>query len=93
MSTDRLVTTYELQLGRRVKLKQPFRQLPAGTEGVIDERTRVAGQRLWFVAWDLEARPLPFDYWRYDKRTTIKHRLRRDGLSFDELGCLEAITT
>ena len=78
---------HDFRIGRRVRLRRPFRGLAEGTPGVVDERTLIFGRVTWFVAWDLPGLPLPTGYHRY----TPDHagRFQRDGFAPDEVAYLE----
>jgi hypothetical protein len=75
-------------VGKRVCSLVDLPEVPAGTEGVIDEDYGTGVM----VAWDLPTAPLPHGYREYDGKPAIVTRILRDG--FDkatELEYLEVI--
>ena len=76
------------KVGVRVRSLVPFRDVPRGTEGVIDEDYGTGIT----VAWDFPDRPLPKGYNHYDGKPAVATGRLRDG--FDkktELHNLEVV--
>jgi hypothetical protein len=76
----------EVEIGARVKSLVAFCDVPAGTEGVIDELYEGG----CMVAWDRKENPLPKDYVRIPGKIVFGGPLR-DGFSRDELHYLKKL--
>ncbi len=79
------------QIGTRIRSKIPFRSVPQGTEGVVDEHYVLLNRPGFMVAWDLPDRPLPVGYSRHDGKPPMQTDILRDGFEQDELQYLEAV--
>lgn len=79
----RLLTEYKgdlyLLLGKRVRTNRAWVNVPAGTEGVIDEVYEEGDAVM--VAWDLPQFPLPSGYCQYEGGWAIETRILRDGFN------------
>ena len=93
----------DIKIGQRVKSLRDFCDVPAGTEGIIDElydlerendqgviEERFTG---FMVAWNLDKYPLPPNYKEYDgKPAFARGALLRDGFDVEkELQYLEIV--
>lgn len=84
-------------IGRRVRLLITWAGLPAGTEGIIDQIFDRGNHPLVMVAWDLEKKPLPPDYKKFEgqpfnwRTPNGEQGLLRDGFSQEELQYLEFV--
>ena len=82
------MTVDQACIGNRVRTLVDWPEVPAGTEGVIDEDYGTGVM----VAWDLPNRPLPANYEKMHHLTALQLRglgILRDGFSNKDLRYLE----
>lgn len=77
---------YEAEIGTRVRSLVAFCDVPAGTQGVIDEIYDGGVM----VAWDRPGNPLPKGYTRFAGKMAFGGPLR-DGFGKDELHYLKKL--